>query len=111
MTITWGDVKFDGPYPATSWNPPKKAAVYAIMRKPDPKNKPETYRIMYFGESGNLSDRGFWRSHHKYKCFVDKAGSEANIYIGVHAMPNSTAEQRRAVEKRLNDQCELECMD
>lgn len=101
MTITWGDITFDGPYSVTDWEPPYRAAVYAIMMKPDPTNKPTTYRILYFGESSNLSERGFWRSHHKYQCFIDNAGSESNIYIGIYRMPNSTEEERRAVEQKL----------
>ena len=102
MTITWNEVVFQGPYLASTWTPPRQAAVYAIMRKPDPKEKPGTFRIMYFGESSNLQDRGFWKSHHKYDCFIKFAGTESNIYIGIHAMPGSTAEQRRVVETKLN---------
>ena len=71
MTIVWGrgtEVKFDGPTPIRKWEPPRCAAVYAIMIKPDPSNKPNTFRIIYFGESGNLSDRGFCESHQKYNC-------------------------------------------
>ena len=104
MTITWGDVEFEGPYPATNWTPPYRAAVYAIMTKPDPTNKPTTYRIIYFGESSNLSNRGFWRSHHKNECFVEQAGSESNLYIGIHRMPTSTEDQRRETEQRLINQ-------
>jgi len=59
MTIEWGRITFKGPYPATNWDPPYRASLYAIMMKPDLKNKPNTYKILYFGESGNLSDRGF----------------------------------------------------
>ena len=111
MTITWGDTIFEGPFPATSWDPPRKAAVYAIMMKPDPKNKPDTFRILYFGESGNLNDRGFWKSHHKYDCFIKEASSESNLYIGIHLMPNSTTTEREEVEKKLNDQYNPRCKD
>lgn len=97
VTIIWGEVRFDGPYSATDWEPPYRAAVYAIMVKTDDK-----YRIIYFGESGNLSDRGFWRSHHKYKCFANQAsGNESKIYIGIHKMPDSTPEERTRVEQEL----------
>lgn len=104
MTITWGDITFDGPYPTTRWEPPYRAAIYAIMVKTD-----DRYRIIYFGESGNLSDRGFWRSHHRYQCFIDNAGSESNIYIGIYRMPNSTKEERKAVEQRLVDRYDPVC--
>ena len=96
-----GKIEFEGPYSTSDWAPPNRAAVYAIMRKPDPQNKPHTYRMLYFGESDNLSDRGFWRAHYKYESFKDHAGSDSKIYIGVHRMPNSTTAERKALEKKL----------
>ena len=99
MAIIWGGISFDGPYPITSWDPLYRAAVYAIMVKTN-----DEYRIIYFGESSNLSDRGFWRSHHKYKCFVEQAVSESKIYIGIHKMPGSTEEEGKKVEQNLIEQ-------
>lgn len=110
MTITWGNVKFEGPYPITEWEPPNRAAVYAIMIKPDPVNKPKTYRIIYFGQSSNLSERGFYRSHHSYECWLEQAGKESNIYIGIYRMPNSTEEERRNIEQRLITEYEPVCV-
>ncbi len=101
MSITWGDVEFEGPYPITEWEPPRVAAVYAIMMKAEPEDKPTTYRVLYFGESENLDDRGFYKSHHKYSCWKAEAGSDSNIYIGIHRMPNSSRKERREVEGKL----------
>jgi hypothetical protein len=99
MIIKWGEVEFEGPYPITDWEPPNQAAVYAIMMKPYPQMK--VYKFVYFGESGNLSERGFYRAHHKYDCWIREAGSEGNLYIGIHRMPDSTDEQRRKLESVL----------
>lgn len=104
MSIRWGDISFDGPYPINRWEPPYRAAIYAIMMKPDPVNKSATYRILYFGESGNLSERGFFRSHHKYECWIKNAGSENNLYIGTYLMPDSTQDERKEIEGRLISQ-------
>lgn len=109
MSITWGNVNFDGPYPITNWDPPYRAAVYAIMMKPEPRNKPDTYRILYFGESSNLSERGFYRSHHKYGCWIKEAGSESNLFIGIHLMPNSTVSERQNIETALVNQYNPVC--
>jgi hypothetical protein len=106
-----GNIEFDGPYSISSWNPPYRAAVYAIMMKSNPINRPETYSILYFGESSNLSERGFLRSHHKYHCFLQCAGSESNLYIGIHLMPESTLAQRQYVESNLIRQFKLPCND
>lgn len=101
MSITWGDYEFDGPSRLDSWIAPRRAGVYAIMYKKDSANKPRTYTIIYFGESENLSERGFPWDHHRAKCWIDKAGSKSNVYIGVHYMPGSTQAQRSAVEQAL----------
>jgi hypothetical protein len=111
MSIKCGNIEFEGPYPITNWEPPRRAAVYAIMMKPDPRNKPTTYRVLYFGESSNLSERGFYRSHHKYACWSREAGSESNLYIGIYRMPGSTPEQRRELESKLVEQYRPVCND
>jgi len=111
VSIEWGDVSFEGPHPIIDWEPPYSDAVYTMMIKPDPENKPDTYRILYFGESSNLSERGFYRSHHKYDCWLQHAGSESNLYIGIHRMPDSTVEERRKVESKLIEQYHPACND
>ena len=111
MTIPLGDIKFDGPYPIINWDPPCRAAVYAIMIKPDPIKKPETFRIIYFGESSNLSERGFYKSHHKYQCWMQQARSESNIYIGIYKMPDLTQQQRSEIEQKLVNQYKPVCND
>lgn len=108
MTINYGGITFDGPYRVTEWEPPYRAALYAIIM-PDETCKPKPFQVLYFGESGNLSDRGFWRSHHKYQCFIRHAGSESNLFIGIHKMPGSTESQRREVEQRLIKQYKPIC--
>ena len=99
--IKWCNIDFDGPYSIVNWKPPFRAAVYAIMMKPNPRNKPDTYRILYFGQSSNLSERGFFRSHQKYICCIDEAGDESNLYIGIYLMPNSSEEERNEIEDKL----------
>ena len=102
MSIIFGKttkVEFDGPVLITNWNPPFKAAIYAIMI---PSNKRENYyRAIYFGESENLSERGFHKSHHAFSCWLREARTESNLFIGVHSMPNSTKEQRKKIEEKL----------
>jgi hypothetical protein len=67
------------------------------------------YRIIYFGESENLSQRGFLAGHHQYECFLKQAGSENNLYIGTYEMPNSTQDDRRNVEQSLIRQYDPVC--
>ena len=101
MTIVWGKSKkisFEGPFEITKWDPPFRAAVYVIMVKGE---KEGYYRLIYVGESSNLSERGFYKSHHAYNCWIRIAGSESNLFIGVHKMPESTQEDRTKIEQQL----------
>ncbi|MFQ6061370.1 MAG: hypothetical protein ACE5KV_08810 [Thermoplasmata archaeon] len=110
MSIELGGLNFGGPFPVSEWESPRESAVYAIMMR-DPAGDPNRFRILYFGESENLSERGFWRSHQKFGCWINKAGSTENLFIGVHPMPNSTQAERRSVESRLIAQYGPDCND
>jgi len=107
MSIMVGDIRFDGPYLLSTWKPPQRAGVYVIMMK-------DVYRlgkdkILYVGESSNFSERGFLTNHHKYDCWLKYAGSADNLYICVHLMPNSTHQQRKAIESALIEQYKPIC--
>lgn len=110
MTITWGGIQFSEPESLSVWDPPFRAAVYAIMLQPDPIGNPTSYRILYFGESGNLEERGF-DSHHKRQCWVDQVNSINDLFIGIHLMADSTAEQRRDLESILLGKYNPACND
>ncbi len=106
MPITWGGTTFTTPIRITTWEAPYGAAVYAISIRTD-----SSFPPIYFGESGNLDERGFIRNHHSYQCWLREAGSEQDIYISVYSMPNSTEEERRRIEQRLIDQYHPVCND
>ena len=101
MGVIWGNVKFTGPYPIKSWIPIYQPGLYAIMYKPKPTSDPSIYSVIYFGKSSNLSDREFYRLHPKYECWIKKTGSENNLYIGIHLMPNSIEEKRNKIAEDL----------
>ena len=93
-TIRLDGISFTRPFPIDEWDPPRKAALYLILRKDDG-------MIIYVGESGNLEDRDFWRGHHKYNCWLRVAGAEKNLAIAFHPMVDSTPVQRKEVESSL----------
>jgi hypothetical protein len=109
MVIKWGKserIIFDGPYRITTWNPPYKAAVYTIMI---PDDEEGYFRLIYVGESSNLSERGFYKNHHAYNCWIKHAGNESNLFIGIHQMPQSTKEQRTKIEQQLISEYNPSC--
>lgn len=95
MSITWGNTTFDCPIPINAWDPPYRSAVYSIMFKPDLRNETDIFQIIYLRESGNLLNRGFYKSHHKFNSWVQAAGSEENLYIGSYSMLRSNENERR----------------
>ncbi len=102
MGVKIGEILFEGPHYVDEWNPPRKAAIYAIVRK-------DNWKVLYIGESENLDDRGFWKGHHRYDCWVREAGSHSNLSIAIHPMPDSTLVERMLVESRLVKQLDPQC--
>lgn len=111
MPIHIGGREFEGPFQMEAWNPPRKAAVYAIMTRQDPTARPTSYLPVYIGQSENLYDRGFLRSHHKFGCWMREAGSTGNLFIAVHPMPNSTEGDRQRIESQLISKYRPVCND
>jgi excinuclease UvrABC nuclease subunit len=95
MTITWSGVEFVGPYRMDAYSLPKSSGVYAIMSQ----TQPNTYKILYFGESGNFEER-ITAFHHRYDCWKRQAGSISNMYFGLHQM-TSTINERLTLEAWL----------
>ena len=100
MNINFGGYNFSEPTKLTTWKPPYLAGLYAILI-PDLSGDPLPLRVIYFGESGNMSERGFPSSHAKYSCWIAEASSEDYLSITIFPMPGSTEEQRRTIENQL----------
>jgi len=110
MTIKWGGIQFTGPHNLDSCAMPNESGLYSIMIKPDPDNKPNTYTVVYFGESENFQDR-LTSSHHKYDCWKKQVGSDNAIYFGLYVMSNSSEETRRELEAQLIQKIRTTCND
>lgn len=102
--IRLNGISFGKPLPIDEWDPPQKAGLYLILRKDDG-------RIIYVGESGNLADRGFWKGHHKYQCWLRVAGTEQNLAIAFHPIADSTPLQRKQIESNLVKKLQPLCAD
>ena len=97
-------ISFSKPFPIDEWDPPRKPALYLILRRDDG-------MIIYVGESGNLDDRGFGKEHHKYNCWVRVAGTEKNLAIAFYPMVESTPVQRKELESKLVKKLQPLCAD
>ncbi|MGD0591234.1 MAG: hypothetical protein ABSA44_10620 [Bacteroidota bacterium] len=110
MSINFNDIAFTEPELLSKWNPPNRAGLYAIMI-PNQSSKPKPFEVVYFGESGNMSERGY-SSHHKRDCWLRQASNnENNLFISTYYLPSSTDEQRRAIEAKLVAHYKPHCND
>ena len=75
---------FEGPRVLGGWTPPARPAVYAIVYKPDPETKPETYAVIYVGHSDDLSTERFPFSHPR-AAVLDPAGRQPVEGLHLHA--------------------------
>jgi hypothetical protein len=83
------------------WTPPQVAAVYAIVYKPDPETKPESYAVIYVGHSEDLSRERLPFNHPRAKCWVARAGSRWKVYIATYEVPGGLPSHREQIAQEL----------
>lgn len=103
MGITISGTVFDGPYPLSGWDAPGEPAVYCVLYK-----QAASWHLVYVGESDNLDAKSI-SSHPKRGCWIDKAGSESDLYIAIYPVPDSTQRQRRGMETMIKIENEPPC--
>jgi hypothetical protein len=108
MAINWGDLEFGDIQPLDNWNPPQYGGVYAITFRPDYKNKPQTHRVIYFGETDQFDGRGIGNSHHKFNCW-EKTSEGNRLYVSIHRNDNDAS--RKSQEKQLIEKYTPSCND
>ena len=91
---------FEGPRVLAGWTPPKAAAVYVIMYKPDDR-KPNNLAVLYVGHSDDLSAEGFPFKHARSGCWIKRAGSKYNVHIATLQIPGGTGAHRAQVVAEL----------
>jgi hypothetical protein len=102
---------FDGPRLLGGWTPPANPAVYAIMYKPDPEAKPETYAVIYVGHSDDLSAERFPFNHPQAPCWIRRAGNRWQIYICTYVVPGGLRSHREQIAQELTAIYRPSCND
>lgn len=100
MTKTFGKYEFSKPLKIIKWEPPELSGLYAIL-KPDIHAEGLPVTPIYFGQTGNFAERGFIKSHEKYKDWIREAFEEEHIFIAIYLMPDSTEKERKVIEAEL----------
>ena len=92
---------FDGPRLLGGWTPPASPAVYAVMYKPDPENRRETYAVIYVGHADDLSAERFPFHHPRAQCWIRRAGNRWQIYICTYEVPGGLRSHREEIAREL----------
>lgn len=104
MSISWGRrerFKFTAGGTLMDWSPPILPAVYAITYKQDPKNKPKSHTVLYFGQADDLSQQAPTDNRQIMDSWVYSGGTVEELYVFIHPMPGSTRGQRSNLQEQL----------
>lgn len=96
MTIQILNYEFLGPIKLSEWGPPMDRVLYLLLRK-----SKETYQIIYAGESEKTEDTAFFTKNDKFKCWLQNAGNEDNLYLSIYPMWDSTPQERQRLLKKI----------
>ena len=91
---------FEGPRVLAGWTPPEKPAVFAILYRPEPERKPESYGVIYVGHADNMSKVGFPFAHEASSCWLQRADRYA-LHICFYEVPGGTAAHREMITREL----------
>jgi hypothetical protein len=92
---------FEGPRLLGGWTPPASAAVYAIMIRPDPQDRPDRYAVIYVSHADDLSAQRFPFQHPRASCWMKRAGSKWRVYVCTYEVPGGTAAHREQITREL----------
>ncbi len=96
-----GSISIEGPVRLDDWENRDVAGIFAVLHKPDPETRPDTYIVDYLGEAERLSVRGFTWQRAFINTALTRAGNEDNIYIALYHMPDSSERERKIVTDTL----------
>ena len=97
-TLRIRGLSFDWPEPVDGAYLCPCEGVYAILSQ----GELGRFRILYFGETGNLHQR-IGPSHHKWNCWLSHTDDP---WIAFYPLPGSTAAERREIEQELRDRAD-----
>lgn len=103
MGISWGRSErftFTPGGQLAKWVAPTVAAVYSITFKQDPRNKPKSHTVLYFGEAADLSVEAPSVSEVLNEV-PDSSIGPGDLFVFIHPMPGSTRYERAKILQTL----------
>jgi hypothetical protein len=92
---------FEGPRILAGWTPPARAAVYAILLRPEETARAGQYAVIYVGESDDLSSERFPFRHSRAACWIRRAGDRYRLAICTYEVPGGLRSHREEIVREL----------
>jgi len=84
--------EFLGPIKLSEWGPPMDEVVYTIMARDK-----DTFKIIYIDQTEKTNELDYFKKNDKFKCWLDNAGSENNLYLSIYPMADSEEIERKKI--------------
>jgi hypothetical protein len=105
--IIWGAKikligKIEGPSRLSELEPPDEPGIYAVLHRPDPRNRPDVFAVDYIGQSSRLSSPAEYLWLYKRKdILLTRAGSIDSLFVVFYPMPESNENERLELRNSL----------
>ena len=96
MTIQILQYEFLGPIRLSEWGPPMEEVVYLLLSRDK-----DRFNIIYADQNDKTDSTDFFTKNEKFKCWLDKAGSENNLYLSILPMWKSDEHGREMVVQKI----------
>jgi hypothetical protein len=106
MTLQILHYEFLGPIKLSEWGPPMDEVLYLMLKR-----KNDTYEIIYAGSSEKTQNLDFFTKNEKFKCWVQNAGAEQNLYLSIYPMWDSEADERKRLLSKIIARYRPACND
>lgn len=96
MAIQILSYEFLGPIQLSEWGPPMGEVVYLLFRRAK-----DRFEIIHAGQADKTDAADFFTKNEGFKCWLQHAGSESNLYLSIYPMWNSQPAERNAVLAKI----------
>ena len=85
-----------GPIQLSEWGPPMEEVVYILLGRDK-----EKFSLVYVDQCTKSDDAGFFTKNNRFKCWVNQARSESNLYVAIYPMFDSSPQSRQFVVDKI----------
>ncbi len=96
MTIQILHYEFLGPIKISEWGPPMDEVVYVLFGKIK-----EGYTMIFTDQTEKVTEDNFFIKNEKFKCWLQHAGSESQLYLSIYPMWNSEKDDRERIVQKI----------